>query len=299
MRVFVTGASGLIGRALVKELLEAGHSVLGLARSDSAAKVLTELRADVLRGSIEDLETLKEGAKAADGIVHLAFIHDFSDYEASCQKDRVAITAMGTALEGTNRPLVVASGTLLLPKGRVGTEDDAADMTDPFVAARAKSESLTLDLASKGVRAMVVRLAPTNHGDGDPHFLAMITSIAHKTGVSAYIGDGKNHWPAVHRLDTAHLLLLALEKGKAGAVYHAVAEEGVQTKDIAAAIGKALGIPVVSKSSAEAQEHFGFIAALFSLDNLASGAKTRQELGWNPKQPGLITDIESGVYGKK
>ncbi|KAJ9148970.1 NAD dependent epimerase/dehydratase family protein [Pleurostoma richardsiae] len=299
MRVFVTGATGFIGQPLVKDLLKAGHSVLGLARSDVSAKTLIGLGADVVRGSIEDLDTLKKAAAASDGVIHLAFIHDFSDYDGSCRKDREAISAIGAALEGSNRPFVIASGTFMLPPGRLGTEDDPADMSNAFTTTRSASEVLVLSLASKGVLPSVVRLPPTNHGDSDPAFIAMIVSVAQKTGVSAYIGEGLNHWPAAHRLDSARVFRLALEKGAAGAVYHAVAEEGVLTKDIAAAIGKGLGIPLVSKSSAEASEHFGFIAIPFAIDNLASSSKTRKQLGWVPEQSGLIEDIESGVYFKK
>ncbi|KAJ9143347.1 NAD dependent epimerase/dehydratase family protein [Pleurostoma richardsiae] len=299
MRVFVTGATGFIGQAVVKELLSHGHQVLGLSRSDAGAKSLTDLGADVQRGSLEDLDSLKQGAAAADGVIHLAFIHDFSDYAGSCRRDREAIEAMGTVLQGTGKPLVMTSGTLMLARGRLGKEDDPADLSTPSTAARGASEVTALALADKGVRVSVMRLPPTNHGDGDHGFVAMVVAAAREKGVSAYVGDGANRWPATHRLDTARAFRLALEKGAAGSVFHAVAEEGVPLKDVAEAVGKGLGLPVASIPAAEAQGHFGFLAFAVGEDNPTSSAKTREVLGWAPQELGLIADIEKGTYFKQ
>ena len=298
MRVFVTGASGFIGQVVVRELLAAGHQVLGLVRSDKTAELVAGLGAEVHRGSLEDVESLKKGAAASDGVIHLAFIHDFSDYEGGCHADQRAIEAMGSVLAGSNRPLIITSGTLLLPPGRLATEDDFSDPNGAF-AIRGRSETLALSLMSEGVRASVVRLAPIVHGDGDPNFVPNLISTARKSGVSAYIGDGLPRWPAVHREDAVHLYLLALEKGSAGAVYHGVAEEGVQIKEIAAIIGEQLDLPVVSKSVEEAAEHFGWISSLLVWDNPTSSKKTREQLGWNPTRLSLISDLKEGPYFKK
>ncbi|BDD63683.1 hypothetical protein MPDQ_000600 [Monascus purpureus] len=297
MRVFITGASGFIGQAVVNEFLSNGHQVLALARSDETAASLSALDGvEVIRGSLDDLDSLKRGAAASDGVVHLAFNHDFSDFIGACALDRRAIAAMGEALAGSNRPLVVTSGTGLLPPGRMATEDDGADMSSPFGSARGESEKLALSLTAKGVRSCVVRLPPTNHGKGDKGFIPALINIARQKGVAAYIGDGLSRWPTTHRLDTARAFYLAFTKGTAGSVYHVVAVEGVPIKEIAEIIGKKLNLPVVSKKWEEAQEHFGFLAFLLSTDHPASSAKTREALGWKPTHPTLIADLEEGFY---
>ena len=292
MRVFVTGATGFIGTAVVRELIDAGHRVLGLARSDAAAKSLVAAGAEVHRGSLEDLDSLRSGAAAADGVIHTAFIHDFSNYGPAAEADRRAIETLGSALAGSGPPLIITSGTLLAQRhGPLATEEDAHNPDFPR-----KSEGAALALAAHGVRASVLRLPPSVHGNGDHGFLPRLISIAQEKGVSAYIGDGLNRWPAVHRLDAAHLYRLVLEKGTAGASYHSVADEGVPTREIAAAIGRGLNVPVVSKSREEAADHFGWIAHSFGLDSPASSAQTQERLGWRPVQPGLIADLNAEHY---
>jgi len=295
MRVFVTGATGFIGSAIVQELIIAGHRVLGLARSNAAAKSLAAGGAEVHRGALEDLDSLKRGAAASDGVIHTAFIHDFSNIAASGETDRAAVEALGAALAGSGRPLVVTSGTAHLAPGRLATEEDAPG-PGAAVKHRIASEETTLAMASHGVRAVLVRLPPSVHGDGDHAFVPALIGIAREKGVSAYIGDGRNRWPAVHRLDAAHLFRLALEKGSAGATFHGVADEGVPTRDIADAIGRRLKVPVVSKSREEAAGHFAWLARFFALDVPASGTRTQERLGWRPRQPGLIADLERGRY---
>lgn len=291
MRVFVTGATGFIGSAVVRELLGAGHRVVGLARSDKAASALTAAGVDAHRGSLDDLDSLRRGASEADGVVHLAFQHDFSNFAAAAETESRAIEAIGSALEGTGKPLVVTSGTLGLAPGRLGTEDDASAQTTPR-----RSEEAAFSLAGRGVRASVVRLAPSVHGLGDRGFVHALIGIARETGFAAYIGDGLNRWPAVHRLDAARLFRLALEKGSAGAVYHGVADEGVPFREIAGVIGRRLNLPARSISSEEAEAHFGWLAFAATADNPASSARTRERLGWTPVQPGLIPDLEAGHY---
>ncbi|KAH8703122.1 hypothetical protein BGW36DRAFT_368856 [Talaromyces proteolyticus] len=299
MRVFITGGSGLIGKAVIKELLDAGHTVLGLARSDKAAEELAALGADVQRGSLYDLDILKQGAASSDGVIHLAFVHDFANFEQGCRTDREAIQAMADVLAGSNRPLIITTGTLLLTHGRIGTEDDSHDASSSTFAARGQSEVLARRLASKGVRTAIMRLAPTNHGDDDKHmFMSTLISTAREKGVSVYVGDGLNHWPAVHYLDTAVAYRLALEKASAGSTFHVVAEEGVKMKDIAEMIGKKLGLPAQSKSIEEAQEHFGSFGLAVAADNFVSNKKTREVLGWNPQQCTLLADLEDGSYFK-
>jgi len=292
MRVFVTGATGFIGSAIVRELIDAGHRVLGLARSDAGAKSLIAAGAGVQRGSLEDFESLRSGATAADGVIHTAFIHDFSNYGPAAEADRRAIETLGSALAGTDRPLIVTSGTLLAQRqGPLATEEDAHNPNFPR-----KSEDAALALAGRGVRASVLRLPPSVHGSGDHGFVPQLISIAREKGGSAFIGDGLNRWPAVHRLDAAHLYRFVLEKGNAGATYHGVADEGVSTREIAEAIGRGLNVPVVSKSREEAADHFGWIARFFGIDAPASSAQTQQRLGWKPVQPGLIADLKEEHY---
>ena len=298
MRVFVTGATGFIGQPLVRELVAAGHQVLGLARSEKSSALLSSLGAEVHLGSLDDPASLAQGASVCDAVVHLAFIHDFTDYAGACATDQAAISAMGDALKGRRGALVITSGTLMMPPGRLAHEDDATDKTSPVTSLRAASETVALGLAQHGVRVCVVRLPPTNHGEGDQGFVAGLVATAKEKGVAAYVGDGGNRWPATHRLDTATVFRLALEKGEAGAVFHAVAEEGVKMKDIVAEIGKGLSVPRVSKTAEDAPQHFGFLGMVVPVDNPTSSAKTREQLGWTPVQPTLLEDLKNGVYFK-
>lgn len=312
MKVFLTGASGFIGSAIANQLMAGGNQVIGLARSDASAKKLAAAGIGVIRGSLEDLDSIKNGAANADGVIHTAFIHEFSNVSLAkrlkvifgglpngiaprflkliADMDRKAIEVIGTTLAGSGRPLVIASGTLVLPLGRVVNETDLPNPASP-AAYRAHSEKTAIDFASKGVRTSVLRLPPTVHGDGDHGFIPRLIKLAQKTGVSAYVNDGQNHWPSVHRLDVARLFILALE-GTAGSVYHGVAEEGIPFSEIAALIGKKLNLPVVAKP----EKHFGFLGSIVAADNKTSSTLTQERLHWTPEQSTLIADLENGNY---
>jgi nucleoside-diphosphate-sugar epimerase len=297
MKVFVTGATGFIGSAIVRELLLAGHQVLGLARSDTAAASLAAAGAEVQRGALDDLDSLRSGAAASDGVIHLAYVHDFSQYEAAARTDQRAIETLGEALAGSHQPFVITSGTALLPPGRLVTEEDAPD-AGGFGAVRGAAEGVALSFATRGVRVSVVRPAPSVHGEGDHGFVATLIGIAREKGVSGYIGDGSNRWPAVHRLDAAHLFRLALEKAQAGSVLHGAADEGVPVRAIAEVIGQHLDLPVVAIAPSNAGEHFGWFGTIVALDSPASSMLTRERLLWHPVQPGLLADLDQGHYFK-
>lgn len=294
MRIFVTGASGFVGSAVVQELLGAGHSVLGLARSDAAAEALSAAGAEVHRGDLTDLDSLRNGAGNADGVIHTGFNHDFSRFAENCETDRLAIAALGEALQGSDQPLIVTSGIGLLEGGGLATED-FAPRTGPGSTPR-RSEQAAAEAADRGVNTMIVRLPPSVHGAGDHGFVPILIDIARRTGRSAQIGAGSNLWPAVHRFDAAKLYLKALELGKPGARYHAVAEQGVPFREIAAVIAHGLGVPVAALSPEEAAEHFTWFSHFAAMDCAASSERTRAELGWRPVEPGLIADIESAGY---
>jgi nucleoside-diphosphate-sugar epimerase len=298
MRIFVTGASGWIGSAVVADLLAADHEVLGLARTEVSAETVTAAGAEVLRGDIGDLDVLRAAAEESDGVVHLAFRHDIAftgDFETAVNSDLAAIEVLGEALVGTDRPLAIASGVAGLKPGTLATE---RDMGEPFPGAggRVLNERAALALAERGVRSMSVRFAPTVHGAGDNGFIAMIVAADRAAGSAAYIGEGVNRWAAVHRSDAARLVRLGIEGAPAGSVLHAISEEGVAIRDIAEAIGQRLDLPVTSITTEQAETHFGFLARFLALDMPVSSARTRELLSWEPSGPGLITDLEQGHY---
>jgi len=293
MRVFITGATGFIGIPVVTELIAAGHKVLGMARSEAGAKALVKAGADVHRGSLENLESLRQGATAADAVIHLGFIHDFSKFQENCEIDKRAIEALGSVLAGSNRPLIVTAGTAgLAGPGQVAVEDDVIPPDFPLPRV---SEQTALALVPKGVSASVMRL-PQVHNTIKQGLVSYLIGVAREKGVSAYVGEGRNRWAAGHVLDVAHLYRLALEKHQTGAKYHAVAEEGVLMRDIAEAIAGGLGVKAGSLSSEEAQAHFGWLGMFAGSDLQASSSQTRTKLGWSPSGPGLIADLKKMNY---
>lgn len=296
MRVFVTGATGFIGTAIVHELIGAGHQVSGLARSGASAQKLLDAGAKVHRGDLEDLDSLRSGAASADGVIHAGFIHDFTRFPEVCQVDKTAIETIGNVLAGSDRPFIVTSGTALVSPGKLATEDIITPLNPAWPRA---SEQTAAAVAALGVRAAAIRLSPSVHGDDDKHgFIPILVNIAKEKGVSAYIGEGLNRWNAVHRLDAALLYRLALENAAPGACFHGSAEEAIPVKTIAEAIGKQLNIPVVSIAPEAAAEHFGWFSHMAALDCPASSRWTQEHLNWRPKHSTLLGDIENGVYTK-
>ncbi|MFE4001043.1 SDR family oxidoreductase [Nocardioides sp. YIM B13467] len=294
--IFITGASGWIGSAVTDELLANGYSVTGLARSDASAAALEAKGVEVHRGSLDDPDTLATAAKGSDGVIHLAFKHDFSDYAGAGHTERATVEAMLDAIEGTQKPFLLASGLVGDVAGRAFTEDDANPNNGPD-SMRGGSENLALGYAERGVRPVALRFAASVHGEGGDHgFVAVLSSIARQHGVSGYIGDGQNRWPAVHRADAARMVRLALEKAPAGFRAHAAAEEGIPTRDIAETIGRRLGLPTASIDPAEAEAHFGWLSTFFGLDGWASSEKTQKALNWAPTGPTLLSDIAAGYY---
>ncbi|KAL8640548.1 MAG: hypothetical protein Q9228_002550 [Teloschistes exilis] len=297
MKVFVTGAAGFIGKSTVRELTQNGHQVLGLSRSDANTTAITEAGGSPHSGSLEDVESLKSGAQAADAVIHLAFIHDFSDLDRSTAVDRTAVAAIGEVLTGTGKPFIVASGTLGMPPGEVSTEETQPMRNMGAFSERIKAADIVQELAkNKNVRGMLIRFSPTVHGKGDGGFVPRLIDMSRQAGTVLYTGDGSSRWPAVHRDDAAVLLRLALEKGTAGSVYNAVGEQGVSMKDIMTLIGKRLDLPVKGVSVEEAAESMSFFAHVISMDNPTSSEKTQKELGWQPVQPGLLKDMEANYF---
>jgi nucleoside-diphosphate-sugar epimerase len=295
MHVFVTGASGFIGAATVDQLLAAGHEVTGLARSDASAAAIAAKGARVLRGDLDDLDSIRSGAEQAEAVVHLANKHDFANVAASNAAERAAVQTIGDTLAGSGRPFLLAAGVAGLAPGRLGTEADPSPAHGPD-SPRGGSENLALEFVERGVHTVSLRFAPTVHGTGDHGFIAVLAEIARQKGVSGYPGEGANRWAAVHRLDAAHLATLALAKAGAGTRLHAVAEEGIPTRDIAEAIGRAFDLPVASIAPEDVQQHFGWIGGFFATDFAATSAATRELLGWTPTGPTLLEDIAAGAY---
>jgi nucleoside-diphosphate-sugar epimerase len=303
MRLFVTGASGWIGSATVPELLSNGHQVVGLARSDASATALEAAGAEVVRGSLDDLDVLRGAAKDSDGVIHLAFNHDLAfvsgDFLGAAKADRAAIETFGDALVGSDRPFLIASGVIGLPPGKLATEEDGRELVSGMPegpAMRHANSHLTLSFADRGIRSSVVRLPPTCHGLGDNGFVKTLVDVARERGFAGYVGDGAGHWPATHRLDVARAFRLAAKKAPAGSVVHAIAEEGVPTRKIAEAIGGALGLPARAVASEDVDAHFGFLGRFFGMDVTCSSAWTRAALGWEPTQQTLIEDLDAGSY---
>lgn len=301
MRIFVTGATGFVGSAVVQELTQSGHQVLGLARSEQSAAKLESDGVDVLRGDLADLAILRKGASDCDAVIHAGFNTAFSENDnaakqrQNCENDLQHIETMGKVLEGTQRPFVVTSGTALVTPGKLAYETDRSIFTSEQFP-RVLSEQAADAVAARGVCISVVRLSPTVHGDGDHGFIPLLINIAREKGVSAYIGEGGNHWSAVHRLDSARLYRLALTNKVPGARFHAAAESSIPFREIAVAIGHGLGVPVVPISEGEAAAHFGWFKRFAELDAPVSAKKTREQLGWHPLQPGLIADMDRGTY---
>jgi nucleoside-diphosphate-sugar epimerase len=294
MRIFVTGATGWVGSAVTVELRAAGHTVLGLARSDAAAERLASEGIAVHRGSLEDLESLRAGAAAADAVIHTAFNHDFSRFAENAAVERGSIEALGSALAETGRSLIVTSGVALISPGRLVTEDDVRDPnSEPFPR---DPESVAAAVAARGVRVSVVRLPPSVHGAGDHGFVPAVIGLAREHGVSAYVGDGANRWSGVHRRDAARLYRLALERAAEHAVYHAIAEEGIPFREMASAIGRQLNLPATSVSGEAIDAHFGWFSRFAQVDAIASSAKTREFLGWRPTEPTLLDDLNGSAY---
>jgi nucleoside-diphosphate-sugar epimerase len=294
MRIFVTGATGFVGSAVVQELIRAGHEVVGLVRSESSATSLAATGAKIHRGDLTDLESLRAGADESDGVIHTGFIHDFSRFKENCEIDRKAIQSIGSVLAGSKRPFVITSAIGILPPDEIATEDTMP--LSPSPNPRAATEEAARETIGRGVNVSIVRLPPSTHGKGDHGFVPTLIRIAREKGISVFAGEGQNTWPAGHRLDAAQVFLRAFEMGVPNSYYHAVAEEGVAFREIAEAIGEGLNGPVASKTPQEASAHFGFFAHFAGMNVKASSQKTKAQLGWSPSHPGLISDLEQNYF---